>query len=337
LRLLGVAERLLGMDRATPVVDRPGLRQQTFADLVDRFANAGWNLRDMSIFSSRARLFGAIEHLRFEDGDKHLLFIARGAIAVSKDDARILARRANDARVAISYVSVGGTRLAGPSGCVPCRDLVEGTGGYYTSLEVGPEAIAKIEESTRTSYLLGYAPVNSALDGTYRDVQVKVRRPGVVVRFRRGYYAAPEPDPEALREALARTNFSAAERLDVDARDVTVRLAAAPDPARPSAIVVELTIAVARLSLPATSDGRRMGRLDVRIYCGDAAEKVVGSSTATLDINATEATYQQWLAEGFKRSLVVTVTAPARFVKAIVFDSGSGLSGSAVLDLRAAR
>jgi hypothetical protein len=47
--------------------------------------------------------------------------------------------------------------------------------------------------------------------------------------------------------------------------------------------------------------------------------------------------YRQWLAQGLRRSVAVSVTAATRFVKAIVFDPGSGLTGSAVLDLKAAR
>ena len=68
--------------------------------------------------------------------------------------------------------------------------------------------IERIASESRTYYLLGYRPV--ALDGRYHKLAVKVRRAGLEVRARAGYYAAREGeaakatdadrvDPELLR------------------------------------------------------------------------------------------------------------------------------------------
>ena len=59
-------------------------------------------------------------------------------------------------------------------------------------------------------YLIGYASTNAKADGSFRRINVRVKRPGVEVRARRGYRAATAaevaaraaasaaPDPEAL-------------------------------------------------------------------------------------------------------------------------------------------
>jgi len=69
----------------------------------------------------------------------------------------------------------------------------------------------KVARDSRSYYLLGYASRNTRRDGKFRKIEVEVRRPGLKVRARSGYYAptdAPlgprkpgELDPR-VREAL---------------------------------------------------------------------------------------------------------------------------------------
>src|SRR6185436_10396772 len=47
----------------------------------------------------------------------------------------------------------------------------------------------RIGKEARSYYLLGYAPTNRAADGRFRRIEVKVARPGVALRARRGYFA----------------------------------------------------------------------------------------------------------------------------------------------------
>ena len=52
-------------------------------------------------------------------------------------------------------------------------------------------------------YLLGYASSNPKLDGTARTISVRVKRPGVDVRSRRGYRAATADEVERARSSTA--------------------------------------------------------------------------------------------------------------------------------------
>ena len=59
-------------------------------------------------------------------------------------------------------------------------------------------------------YNIGYMPPNQAHDGSYHKIPVKVDRPGVILRYRTGYYDVKSPDllkgkPEgkALEERVA--------------------------------------------------------------------------------------------------------------------------------------
>jgi len=53
------------------------------------------------------------------------------------------------------------------------------------------KGIQRINEDRRFHYLLGYTSTNPAMDGSYRHIEVKVKRGGVEVHSRQGYVALP--------------------------------------------------------------------------------------------------------------------------------------------------
>ena len=64
-------------------------------------------------------------------------------------------------------------------------------------------AFKRIAADLTSYYLLGYYSTNSKLDGRFRTLKVRVKRPGVDVRARRGYRAATEEEVNAARAAVA--------------------------------------------------------------------------------------------------------------------------------------
>lgn len=68
--------------------------------------------------------------------------------------------------------------------------LAQETGGFLvrdTNNLAG--AFRRIDEDMRFHYMLSYSPANQAFDGSFRTIEVKVRRPGVRVFARKGYRA----------------------------------------------------------------------------------------------------------------------------------------------------
>jgi len=69
--------------------------------------------------------------------------------------------------------------------------LAKDTGGFVlentNDLAAG---VARMQQERTTYYLLGYQPTNTKLDGKFRRITVKVKRPKTTVRSRPGYVAA---------------------------------------------------------------------------------------------------------------------------------------------------
>ena len=130
---------------------------------------------------------------------KVLLVVTDGNDNTSNESLEQLVRRAQRSEVliyCIGLLSEEEPREA-RSAKRALKALAEASGG----LDYYPKDLAEVERITpqvaheiRNQYLLAYSPTNTALDGTYRKIEVKVKGYGNPnVRTRSGYYATPEP------------------------------------------------------------------------------------------------------------------------------------------------
>jgi hypothetical protein len=68
--------------------------------------------------------------------------------------------------------------------------LANQTGGFHiTDTNDLRAGLRKVDDDLHTYYLMSYAPQNRNNDGSYRKIEVKVRRSGVSVQSRKGYFA----------------------------------------------------------------------------------------------------------------------------------------------------
>ena len=69
-------------------------------------------------------------------------------------------------------------------------ELAQSTGGQLfentNNLRTGFD---RLESDLRNYYLLGYTPTNATYDGKFRTIEVRVKRPGLTVAARKGYFA----------------------------------------------------------------------------------------------------------------------------------------------------
>jgi VWFA-related protein len=85
--------------------------------------------------------------------------------------------------------------------------------------------LKRIRDDLSSYYLLGYTSTNSKFDGRFRTITVRVKRPGVTVRARRGYLAPTEAEltsrarAEAPRDPEAELRDTALSRLGTERPD----------------------------------------------------------------------------------------------------------------------
>ena len=90
------------------------------------------------------------------------------------------------------------------------RNLASATDGIAITTSNNLDAgLRRIADDLTSYYLIGYYSTNTKLDGTFRRIGVRVKRPGVDVRARRGYRAATEEEVFAARAAAAPEPISA--------------------------------------------------------------------------------------------------------------------------------
>jgi len=80
------------------------------------------------------------------------------------------------------------------------NELADRTGGraFYNTNDLEHSIQTAIDDS-RDSYVLDYYPADSGSDSSFHTIKVEVKRPGVEVRFRRGYFAVPDASSDPLR------------------------------------------------------------------------------------------------------------------------------------------
>ncbi len=125
---------------------------------------------------------------------------ARNGVHFSTFDARGIARdlRSTDFLDASPLAASGDvTALGSDPNADALTSLALDTGGRrffnYNNLT---EPLEQLSRETSTYYVLGFRPAK-AFDGTYRTLDVKVLRPDVTVRARRGYVAVHQPPTPA--------------------------------------------------------------------------------------------------------------------------------------------
>lgn len=130
---------------------------------------------------------------------------ARATVRIYSLDTRGLNRGSASSGI-IDAPPGGGTAFSAPgfdSVANGPNSLAVDTGGLaIRNTNNFVQALDEIDRDTSSYYVLGYRPAHAALDGTFREITVRVKRPGVTVRARRGYVAAARP-PEAQSDRAA--------------------------------------------------------------------------------------------------------------------------------------
>lgn len=177
-------------------------------------------------------LESTIAHLgAIKEGRKAILFVSQtiGRVGTSQNDTfswldRAI-RQANANNTTIySFDPRGLDMNMRPSDVL--RSLADNTGGRQFSNNYPAAALREIVKHASAFYLLGYASAKNPADGRFHKIAVRVKRPGVEVRARTGYFAPSLNDMDTAKQAaeanLAPPEVSKALEQLVDAPHVAV-------------------------------------------------------------------------------------------------------------------
>jgi VWFA-related protein len=115
--------------------------------------------------------------------DEDLPGKAPGSVHAYEDVLRVLRE------TGVTTFTVGlGTKIDTPL----LQELARLSGGqayFPTDVSLLPEQYARVLENLSRRYILGYTSTNSARDGSWRKVEIRSRREGVLVAAKSGYFA----------------------------------------------------------------------------------------------------------------------------------------------------
>jgi Ca-activated chloride channel family protein len=191
--------RLLPVDRAQVGAFNDKIQLSgTFTNNRDELIGA---LNDL-YFGNPTRLNDGIaaglDALQGIDGRRVVLVFTDGEDTSSRIGFKTVLERARDEEVMVYSIGLeseyfNGMRVVKSR---PSRDLRkisdETGGGYFELLKTADLAptFTRVAQELRSQYLIGFAP--AALDGKVHKLEVKVTKPGMTVRARRSYLAAPD-------------------------------------------------------------------------------------------------------------------------------------------------
>jgi VWFA-related protein len=210
-------------------------------------------------------------------------------------------------------------------------DLTGGKAFYNTNDIQG--AIRKAIDDSDVTYTLGYYVPDNNWDNKFHKIKVKVKRSGVSVRTKKGYFAqeASALTPTKLDDALREAVWSP---LDSTMIGLTVRID--PSPALPNATRVVFAIDPNDLQFKRREDGKYAAALDVVVLQETKRGKRLADSKKTINMAATPEQYNLMSQKGLEAGEDLAVTPETEAIRVVVMDRGTGQTGSATVPLTAA-
>lgn len=202
--------------------------------------------------------------------------------------------------------------------------LAGNTGGraFIDTNDFG-DAFSRVQRDMSAYYLLGYSSTNGVKDGRFRRVQVRVKRDGLRVEARAGYYAERDfaHTSRGDREARLQEQLFA----DVSATDLPVLVTGGWFRLSADRYYVPISVAVPGSAVP-VAPRKNTVTLDVLGAVRDEQGRPVGRMRQTLELPAGSGSTLAGKQILYQSGVTLP---PGRFaVKVVVRENESGLTGS---------
>lgn len=211
-------------------------------------------------------------------------------------------------------------------------NLADQTGGeaFYNRNDIDRSVRLALDDS-RDTYLLTYTPKELVRDGSSHSIRVASTRPGLRLRYRRGYFA-PEKEQDAIAGAEGQLAGALSSPLNVSDIGIRASLNLAGGPAGEIGIVVYVDPADLDLVLNSTN---WTGALRIEAIQIGAAGEIFGANNQAANLALSPEAYQRALKVGLRFDLHMKREPKASALRIGVVDERGGRAGSLSVPLPA--
>ncbi len=285
-------------------------------------------------------------------GRKNLIWISGGfpiamgpAIPLgARDDSQdftgtlsLTAKQLGDANIAVYPVDArglvgprGGGRFAGPNMDAMVM-IANGTGGLplYNTNDIAA-SIRKAVDDSRVSYVLGYYPTNDKWDNRFREISIKVARPGVHLRYRTGYIATPANPTNVKRNELLTAD---AIRSPLQMIDLGLEVRTEPV-ADSNGRELKVSVRVNPTQMHFNKEGDHWADAVEVVWAGMSPDtRILDRDSRTIELRPTQSEYDELQHAGLSFTQNIRMGADATELRLIVRDIGTGAIGSVNIPL----
>lgn len=215
--------------------------------------------------------------------------------------------------------------------------IAKQTGGiFFRETNDFDKALRKIVEDQKGYYLIGYRPDESTFEQgnrarRFHNLSVKVKRPGLTVRSRTGFYGVAESEQSAPARN-PRQQLWAALTSPFNSSGVDIRMTSifGHHPTRGSYVRSVLYVNGRDLEFSKEVQGQRKAVLDIAAVTFTADGRAVDQIIETREVRVTEDGYRNILKAGLSYTFDVPVKQPGGYqLRIAVRDAASEKTGSA--------
>jgi VWFA-related protein len=224
------------------------------------------------------------------------------------------------------------------------RVVADETGGFpVLNQNDFRTAFSRILEDNSSYYVLGYYPANDKADGRFRNVQVKILKPGLKVRARKGY-VAPLP---AKKKETAPDLGSKGEKATPALRDaldspipisgLTISAFAAPFKGAGANVAIAMAIEVdgGAMTFTRNPQGGFANDIEIALYAADMNGKIKDGVRDVVRLALKPQTYEIVRRGAFRVVRRIQVPPGKYQLRIGARESGGGKVGSVIYDLDA--
>jgi VWFA-related protein len=214
------------------------------------------------------------------------------------------------------------------------RILAEETGGFAlvntNDLQGG---LARLVRENSEYYVLGYQPTDTRRDGRFRRVEVRVKRPGLRVLTRRGYYAAKADERTPDTTLAGSPSMRALIDSPVPVSGLPLQTTVTAFRGLKDKASVLVTAEIDPAFTLTEKDGLYRGRVELTTVAVTMGGRIVASDHRGVDLNLRPATRDSVLRHGI-RTMARLELPPGRYqVRIAARDAHGTLAGSVLHDL----